>query len=44
MDRVTIGVIVVLVIVVGIFIGTQLGGGKEVVNKAVQVGGGACGR
>ena len=44
MDKMTIAVIVVLVIVVGIFISTQIGGGGEAVNTVVQVGGGGCGR
>lgn len=43
MDKITIAVIVILVLAIGIFAWTQFGGGGEVVNTAVQVGGGGCG-
>lgn len=42
MDKITIGVIVVLIIVIGIFVWFQFGN-DSVVNTAVQVGGGGCG-
>ena len=44
MDKIIIGVIIFLAIVLGIFLVVTQTGGGEVVNPAVQLGGGACGR